>query len=87
MLVKKVILFYFSFSTLYMSKTTKKIVFDEEFSLDNQTKKTYYKESPEYLVMPNCPFVNEITMSLGKDNFLDILFILNLWGKCVRFSF
>ena len=31
--------FFFFFSTLYMSKkTTKKIVFDEQFSLDNQTK-------------------------------------------------
>ena len=35
---KKVVLFSFLFSTLYMSKTTKKKVFDEEFSLDNQTK-------------------------------------------------
>ena len=36
MLIKKVVLFSSSFSTLYMSKTTKKIVYDEEFSLDNQ---------------------------------------------------
>ena len=33
---KKSCPFSFSFSTLYMSKTTKKIVFDGEFSLDNQ---------------------------------------------------